>query len=117
MRPAILLDIVAVFVFAFLARVAHGGLDIGAILGTFWPWAVGVLVGWAIILGAKVAGKWRQGTIAWLSSLIVGMIIWSLMEGRIGHISFIIVATIMSAVCIYGWRLFDRANKATRASA
>lgn len=117
MRPAILLDIVAVFVFAFLARVAHGGLDVGQILGTFWPWAIGVLVGWGIIMATKAAGKWKQGTIVWLSSLIVGMIIWSLMEGRIGHISFIIVATIVSAVCIYGWRIFDRAEKRTSATA
>lgn len=108
MRPAIIADIIAVLVFAILARVAHGGLDIPAILGTFWPWAVGALVGWAIIAAAKPANKWKEGTIVWLSSLLIGMVIWSLVEGRIGHISFIIVATIMSAVCIYGWRIFAR---------
>ena len=40
----------------------------------------------------------------WLSAIIGGMALWMLVNGRLPHWSFLIVATVMSALFFFGWR-------------
>ena len=54
MRIAPVIDIIALMLFAVAARLAHGGLSFSTWVDAFWPWAIGALIGWAIILAAKV---------------------------------------------------------------
>lgn len=68
MRIAPIIDIIALMLFAVAARLAHGGLSFSTWVDAFWPWAVGALIGWGIILAAKVQGKWKEGGIVWLST-------------------------------------------------
>jgi len=107
-RIAPLIDIIALMIFAIAARLAHGGLSFSGWVDAFWPWAVGALIGWAIILATKVQGKWKEGVVVWLSAIIGGMALWIMVKGRLPHWSFLIVATVMSALFFFGWRLFAR---------
>ena len=59
-------DIIAVLVFAVLARAAHGGLGLAQIADTFWPFAVGALVGTGIAtVVLRGAGGWSPCSPAW----------------------------------------------------
>ena len=108
MRIAPVIDIIALMLFAVAARLAHGGLSFSTWVDAFWPWAIGALIGWAIILAAKVQGKWKEGGVVWLSTIVGGMALWMLVNGRLPHWSFLIVATVMSALFFFGWRIFAR---------
>ncbi len=41
----------------------------------------------------------------WLSAVIGGMALWMLVNGRLPHWSFLLVATVMSALFFFGWRI------------
>ena len=104
MRIAPLIDVLALALFAVLARLAHGGLSFSSWVDAFWPWTVGALVGWVIIMAAKLGGLWKQGAVVWVSAIVGGMALWMLVNGRLPHWSFLIVATVMSALLLFGWR-------------
>lgn len=104
MRIAPIIDIIALAIFAVLARIAHGGLSFSSWVDAFWPWTVGALIGWAIILATKTQGKWKESLFVWLSAVLGGMALWILVNGRLPHYSFLIVATTMSALFFFGWR-------------
>ena len=112
-------DIIAVLVFAVLARAAHGGLGLAQIADTFWPFAIGSLVGTGIatvalrgagggaivgVSAARIARSVRYGVIVWLVTVLTGLAIWAARHAAVPHISFIIVATTMSGLLIVGWR-------------
>ena len=112
-------DIIAVLVFAVLARAAHGGLGLAQIADTFWPFAIGTLVGTGIatvalrgagggaivgVSAARIARSVRYGVIVWLVTVLTGLAIWAARHAAVPHISFIIVATTMSGLLIVGWR-------------
>ncbi len=100
-------DIIAVLVFAVLARAAHGGLGLAQIADTFWPFAVGTLVGTGIAtvtLRGAGGGAIRYGVIVWLVTVFTGLAIWVVRHAAVPHISFIIVATTMSGLLLLGWR-------------
>ncbi len=104
----LMMDIIAVLVFAVLARAAHGGLGLAQIADTFWPFALGALVGTGIaavaLRGAGIAGSMRYGVIVWLVTVLTGLAIWAARHAAVPHISFIIVATTMSGLLLLGWR-------------
>jgi len=99
-------DIIAVLVFAVLARAAHGGLGLAQIADTFWPFAIGALVGTGIATVALrgAGGAIRYGVIVWLVTVLTGLAIWAARHAAVPHISFIIVATTMSGLLLLGWR-------------
>ena len=112
-------DIIAVLVFAVLARAAHGGLGLAQIADTFWPFAIGALVGTGIatvalrgandgaivgVSAARITRSVRYGVIVWLVTVLTGLAIWAARHAAVPHISFIIVATTMSGPLIVGWR-------------
>ena len=100
-------DIIAVLVFAVLARAAHGGLGLAQIADTFWPFAGGALGGTGIAtvaLRGAGGGAIRYGVIVWLVTVLTGLAIWAARHAAAPHISFIIVATTMSGLLLLGWR-------------
>lgn len=97
-------DIVAIFVFAVLARIAHGGLGLTEILNTFWPFAIGTLIAWLFIRN-RVANAYGSGAVVWVTTVICGLGIWAIRNDGVPHWSFIMVASVMSALLFFGWRL------------
>lgn len=107
-------DVIAIAVFAFLARMAHQSesmpLTFTGWLSTLWPFLLGVAVSWILIVACKWDGARPApaGVTAWLVTAVVGLVIWGLRNGSVPHWSFILVATIMSGVLMLGWRLAAR---------
>ncbi|WP_018295947.1 DUF3054 domain-containing protein [Corynebacterium lubricantis] len=98
---AFVADLIAIIVFAVLARMAHQSADMpfnfGGVLSTLWPFALGLVIGWLVTRGGR--GVW-----IWLITVVVGLAIWGIRNAAIPHWSFILVATIMSALLMLGWR-------------
>ncbi|AZA10536.1 DUF3054 domain-containing protein [Corynebacterium gerontici] len=90
------IDLLAVFIFAILARLAHGGLSVVEVLNTFWPFAIGAIIGNVVAHG--------RGVPVWLSTVICGLGIWGVRHDAFPHWSFILVASVMSAILLLGWR-------------
>ena len=98
---AIAADFVAIAVFALLARAAHQSetmpFNFQGFLSTLWPFALGVALGWLIV-------RENRGGIIWAVTVITGLVIWGIRNQDIPHWSFVIVATVMSALLMLGWR-------------
>ncbi|WP_151549410.1 MULTISPECIES: DUF3054 domain-containing protein [Corynebacterium] len=104
-------DVLAIVLFALLARIAHQSdtmpLSAAGVADTAWPFLIGTLLAWGVIYLAALE-PWRiapAGISVWLCSVIAGLGIWGLRHGALPHWSFIIVASLMSLVLLLGWRL------------
>ncbi|MEJ6013211.1 DUF3054 domain-containing protein [Corynebacterium sp. H127] len=101
-------DVIAILAFAIFARLAHKSepFTVANILDTWWPFLVGVALAWAIIAALKLrATSLLAGSFVWVLSAVGGLSIWGIRNGHVPHISFIIVATVMSGLLLLGWRL------------
>ena len=96
---------VAVVVFATIGRRSHAeGITASGVLLTAWPFLSGTAVGWLASQG------WRRpfallptGVTVWLSTVIVGMLLRKATAAGVAG-SFIVVASIATAVLLLGWR-------------
>ncbi len=107
--PALIMlvvDAVLVVVFSTFGRGAHSeGLGAAQVWGTAWPFLVGLAVGWLILLATRRApGAIGSGVLVWVATLVVGMVIRGIGDGRVPHWSFILVAGVVTAVFLIGWR-------------
>lgn len=102
---ALAIDLVCVVVFATLGRRSHAeGLTATGIASTAWPFLVGTLVGWLLVQA------WRRplalaptGLVVWLATVVVGMVLRAV-TSRGTAPSFIVVATLVTAALLLGWR-------------
>lgn len=101
-----LIDAVLVVVFATFGRGAHSeGLGVAQVWGTAWPFLVGLALGWAALLAARrPPTSVGSGVILWLITLVIGMGIRGLGDGRVPHWSFMMVAGVAIALFLVGWR-------------
>lgn len=113
------LDAVLVVVFSTFGRGAHSeGLGAAQVWGTAWPFLVGLAVGWLILLATRRApGAVGSGVLVWVATLVVGMVIRGIGDGRVPHWSFILVAASATAVFLIGWRAIRAAVLRRRARA
>jgi hypothetical protein len=108
-------DIVCVLVFCAIGRRSHDeGITLAGVAQTAWPFLSGTAAGWLLARG------WRQptalvptGVSVWLATVTVGMLLRKASSQGVA-VSFVIVATLVTAVLLLGWRL---AWKLTRAAA
>ncbi|MGA5462255.1 DUF3054 domain-containing protein [Mycobacterium sp. NPDC050041] len=107
-RPAalaLLADAACVTVFCTLGRRSHEeGLTATGIAHTAWPFLAGTAVGWLVARG------WRRplslaptGLIVWVCTVVVGMVLRKI-TGQGTATSFIVVASVTTAVLLLGWR-------------
>ncbi|MBS1691598.1 MAG: DUF3054 domain-containing protein [Actinobacteria bacterium] len=102
---ALLADVVCVVVFCTLGRRSHDeGLSIAGIAETAWPFLTGAGVGWLVARG------WRRplsltptGVAVWLCTVVVGMMLRKATSQGTA-VSFIVVASLVTAVLLLGWR-------------
>jgi hypothetical protein len=107
-RPAVLAlagDIVCVLVFCALGRRSHAeGLTLAGIADTAWPFLSGTALGWLISRGWRApTAVAPTGVIVWLSTVVVGMLLRKASSQGVAT-SFIIVATVVTALLLLGWR-------------
>ena len=106
---AFVLDTLAIFLFALLARIAHNTPELPfswwGVIQTAFPFFLGAVVATAVIgFFNYIPGDFRSGAIVWFASVLVGLVTWGITHGKVPHISFIIVASSVSAILIFGWR-------------
>jgi peptidoglycan/LPS O-acetylase OafA/YrhL len=107
-RPAVLAlagDIVCVLVFCALGRRSHAeGLTLAGIADTAWPFLSGTALGWLISRGWRAPSAVAPtGVIVWLATVVVGMLLRKASSQGVAT-SFIIVASIVTALLLLGWR-------------
>lgn len=107
--PAVLAlcaDVVCVIAFCTIGRRSHTeGLTVSGITETAWPFLVGTLSGWV------AARAWRRptalaptGIVIWLSTIVVGMLLRKVTSAGTA-VSFVVVASLVTAILLLGWRL------------
>jgi peptidoglycan/LPS O-acetylase OafA/YrhL len=106
-RPwvAAVADLAVLFVFVAIGRRTHH--EDAGVVGFFrvlWPFAVGMVVGWAATGLARAPLDWRRAVAAWLLTVAVGMTLRVLAQGHEFKASFTIVALVFTGVCMLGWR-------------
>jgi len=102
---ALLADIVCVIVFCTIGRRSHAeGLTVAGIAQTAWPFLAGTGVGWLLI------GGWRRpftviptGVVVWVCTVVIGMLLRKATSAGVST-SFVVVASISTAVLLVGWR-------------
>ena len=102
---ALVIDVIAVVVFATIGRRSHAeGITAAGVLHTAWPFLSGTAVGWL------VSQAWRRplplvptGVTVWLCTVIGGMLLRKATAAGVAG-SFIVVASIATAVLLLGWR-------------
>ena len=101
---AVVLDVILLLAFVLIGRGSHGENVVGGALVTFWPFAVGLVVGWlACLAWRRPIAMWPTGVVVWVSTLVIGMIL-RVVSGQGIAVSFVIVAAIVLAVFLIGWR-------------
>lgn len=102
---ALAADLACVLLFTTVGRRNHAeGLSITGIAETAWPFLTGTLVGWLVSRG------WRRptalvptGIVVWLCTVAVAMALRKATGMGIAF-SFIVVATLATALLLLGWR-------------
>lgn len=99
------LDLVLVVVFAIIGRASHGeALTLGGVLVTGWPFFVGCLLG-SVLAGVLLRLPWLyEGLLVWLTTVVLGMFLRGITGGGMAA-GFLIVATLVLAFLLIGWRM------------
>jgi peptidoglycan/LPS O-acetylase OafA/YrhL len=102
--PAIAVDVICILVFAIVGRSSHQeATDLLGVAHTAWPFLAGCL------LGTLIGRTWRRpyalasGAAVWLGAVIGGMTL-RMLTGAGVQLSFVLVASIVLALLILGWR-------------
>jgi hypothetical protein len=103
--PAAVIDIVCVLVFCTVGRRSHDeGLTLAGVAETAWPFLTGTVLGWLVIRG------WRRptalvptGLVVWVATVVIGMALRKV-TGQGTAVSFVVVASIATAILLLGWR-------------
>lgn len=100
------LDAVLVVVFSLFGRGAHAeGLGVAQVWSTAWPFLVGLAAAWVLLAATRrTPATLGSGVLVWAVTLVVGMVIRGLGDGRVPHWSFMLVAGAVTAVFLIGWR-------------
>ncbi|WP_129658629.1 DUF3054 domain-containing protein [Rothia uropygialis] len=102
--PFLVADIVLIIVFAGIGRSSHGE-SLAGTFSTAWPFLAGAAIGWLTLRAWRAPQAiFPTGITVWLSTVVVGMILRAIV-GQGTHWSFIVVATIVNAVFLIGYRL------------
>ncbi|MGW1742385.1 DUF3054 domain-containing protein [Nocardia sp. NPDC001965] len=111
---AIAVDLVLVVVFCAIGRRSHDEAVLTGLLHTAWPFVAGLAVGWvaAVALARRPAGAgpfdgsglWPTGVVIWLCTLVFGMLL-RVVAGQGTAFSFIVVAAVVLALFLLGWRV------------
>jgi peptidoglycan/LPS O-acetylase OafA/YrhL len=112
---ALAADLVCVVVFCTIGRRSHAeGLTVSGIAETAWPFLTGTLAGWLLARG------WRRptaltptGVVVWLSTVVIGMLLRKASSQGVAA-SFVVVATLVTALLLLGWRGIAAALRARR---
>jgi hypothetical protein len=101
----LIVDVVCVLLFCAVGRRSHAeGLTLSGVGETAWPFLAGAAVGWLLSRG------WRRpiaitptGVLVWLCTVVIGMLLRKASSAGLA-VSFIVVASLVTALLLLGWR-------------
>jgi len=107
-RPpvALALDLLLVVVFAAIGRASHDEANpVVGVLVTAWPFLVGTVVGWAVVRMLRKAWPLEvgPGITVWFATVLIGMVLRQ-STGKGTAVSFVLVAALVLALFLVGWR-------------
>ncbi|WP_208301219.1 DUF3054 domain-containing protein [Mycobacterium sp. DL440] len=102
---AFLGDLICVVVFCTIGRRSHAeGLTVAGVAETAWPFLTGTVVGWLLSRGwQRPTSLAPTGVVVWISTVVVGIVLRKLTSAGVA-VSFIVVASLTTAVLLLGWR-------------
>jgi len=105
-RRWIVIDIFVVLLFVAIGRANHHhGDSLSGMVSTTWPFAVGLAIGWLVVLVRRQNGvSLGAGVEVWLATVALGMIL-RVIAGQGTAIAFIVVALVFLGALMLGLRL------------
>jgi peptidoglycan/LPS O-acetylase OafA/YrhL len=102
---AAIADVVAVLVFCAVGRRSHAeGITVAGVAETAWPFLAGATLGWLLSRGwRRPMGVVPTGIAVWVCTVVVGMLLRKATSAGIAP-SFVVVASVVTAVLLLGWR-------------
>lgn len=102
---ALTVDVVLVVAFCAIGRRSHAEqLTVGGIAETAWPFLTGTALGWLFARGwRRPAALAPTGVVVWVCAVVVAMLLRRVTSQGTAT-SFIVVATLTTAVLLLGWR-------------
>lgn len=109
---AFLTDVVLVVIFCAIGRRSHAeGITVAGVAHTSWPFLTGTVAGWALSRGwRRPAALNPTGLVVWVSTVVIGMLLRKASAQGVA-VSFVIVASTVTAVFLLGWRGLARLRK------
>lgn len=113
-RRWIALDVLVVLLFVGIGRANHHhGEGLSGFVSTAWPFAVGLVIGWLVVLARHQDGiSISAGVEVWLATVAAGMLL-RVIAGQGTAFAFIIVALVFLGALMLGCRFV--LSKALRA--
>jgi hypothetical protein len=104
---AAVLDVASVVLFVAVGRRSHdgGGNPVAEALEVSAPFLVALAVGWVIARAWQRPEALRTGLVVWPVTVVLGMVLRHWVFDRGTAASFVVVASIATAVLLLGWRL------------
>jgi peptidoglycan/LPS O-acetylase OafA/YrhL len=101
----LLADVAAVLVFCAVGRRSHAeGITIAGVATTAWPFLTGTVVGWLVARGwQRPTAVVPTGLVVWLCTVVIGMLLRKASSASVAG-SFVVVASLVTAVLLLGWR-------------
>jgi DUF3054 family protein len=107
LRPAaaVLADVVCVLLFATVGRRSHAeGITVAGVAETAWPFLAGTAVGWLAVRGwRRPASLAPTGLVVWIATVVIGMLLRKATSAGTA-VSFVVVASLVTAILLLGWR-------------
>jgi hypothetical protein len=105
-RYWIVIDFLVVLLFVGIGRANHHhGDSLSGLVSTTWPFAIGLAVGWIIVLVRRKNGASQvAGVEVWLATVVFGMIV-RVIAGQGTAFAFIVVALVFLGSLMLGLRL------------
>jgi len=102
---ALAADVACVLLFCAIGRRSHAeGLSVTGVAETAWPFLAGTAAGWLLARGwQRPASPAPTGLVIWVCTVVVGMLLRKLTAAGTAT-SFIVVASLTTAVLLLGWR-------------
>ncbi len=117
------LDALLVVVFCAIGRRSHDEAVLAGLLRTVWPFATGLVVGWLVVAAPRwraaadarfdIIALWPAGVVIWACTLVGGMLL-RVVSGQGTAVSFVLVAGVVLAVFLLGWRAVSKAVRRSR---
>ncbi|MGY4710630.1 DUF3054 domain-containing protein [Mycolicibacterium sp. CBM1] len=98
-------DIACVLVFCAIGRRSHAeGVTLAGVAETAWPFLSGALLGWLISRGWRAPSALvPTGVTVWVATVVAGMVLRKVSSQGVA-VSFIVVASLVTAALLLGWR-------------